>query len=128
MISQTYTPLFDPKLLGLRFAQDDRWMCEKLSAVFSAKNTPKFSGIMHVEHRIIKHTPGKRCVLEYRLRRKGSTLDETCLIGKLYRGRRGERIFRNLDALWQCVGDNDRTAWMPRPLAYLPEPGMVLQA
>lgn len=72
--------------------------------------------------RVLKHTPGKRCVIAYDLDRHGQV---TRLIGKLYRKDRGEAIFANLQRLWQAA---QHTGFrMPEPLAYLPELGMVLQ-
>jgi hypothetical protein len=72
--------------------------------------------------RVLKHTPGKRCVIAYDLDRHGKV---TRLIGKLYRKDRGEASFANLQRLWQAA---QRTGFrMPEPLAYLPELGMVLQ-
>ena len=44
-----------------------------------------------VRHAVLKHTPGKRCVIEYWIDLPGA--DEERIIGKVYRGQRGARVW-----------------------------------
>ena len=81
-----------------------------------------------VRPHVLKHVPGKRCVIAYEL----FDGNEACgrVIGKLYRKDRGRAIFENLQSVWRAAhaeGVSATTFAMPRPLAYYPETGMVLQ-
>jgi len=77
---------------------------------------------LHIE--LLKHTPGKRCVIAYDFFAAGRCQR---LIGKLYRHDRGRAIFTNMCQLWQVAQSVTPRFYLPRPLAYLAEWGMVLQ-
>jgi hypothetical protein len=91
--------------------------------------------ICEVRHLVLKHTPGKRCVIEYWLELSGKPRSRSAgrrVIGKMYRFNRGEKIFANLLALWDAAHCQTRPAkggifGMPQPLAYLPDLGMIVQ-
>jgi tRNA A-37 threonylcarbamoyl transferase component Bud32 len=85
--------------------------------------------ITTIRHRLVKHTPGKRCVIEYCLDLNGGRTATRRVFGKLYRKNRGEKIFANLQSLWRATPHQQTSSFgMPEPLAYLPELGMVLQS
>ena len=110
----------DRKLPGLALALDHAIMRAQLAAV---REGEPFS---QVRHRVLKYTPGKRCVIEYLLDGNGEPRSSQRLIGKIYRKERGEVIFKNLRQLWQAGGAGVSFG-MPEPLAYLPDMRMVLQ-
>jgi len=84
--------------------------------------------VQGVRSRVLKYSPGKRCVIEYQLWVEGDSSRPQRFIGKVYRKNRGAAIFENWRDLWQagCNGSNMQLG-MPEPLAYLPEIGMMLQ-
>jgi hypothetical protein len=120
----------DRKLPGLQPALNDSEMRKRLR--LSLWNRFGIDETLHVtaQHQVLKYTPGKRCVVEYQMHFNGSRSSPRRLIGKLYRKDRGRAIFNNLSALWQASTESAKTAkpfWMPEPLAYDAELGMVLQ-
>ncbi len=110
----------DRKLPGLALALNHETMRAQLAAVREGEDFSR------VRHRVLKHTPGKRCVIEYVLDANGEPHGSQRLIGKIYRKERGEVIFENLRQLWQAGGAG-MSFGMPEPLAYLPDMRMVLQ-
>ena len=120
----------DRKLPGLQPALDDAEMRKRLR--LSLWNRFGIDDTLPVtaRHQVLKYTPGKRCVVEYQMHFNGSALSPRRLIGKLYRKDRGRVIFNNLAALWQASMESaksEKRFWMPEPLAYVAELGMVLQ-
>lgn len=111
----------------------------RLKSPFGHTGRPEglFSGreICEVRHLVLKHTPGKRCVIEYWLELSGKPRSRRAgrrVIGKMYRFNRGEKIFANLRALWNAAHSQACPAkggifGMPQPLAYLPDLGMIIQ-
>jgi hypothetical protein len=80
---------------------------------------------------VVRHKPGKRAVIEYRVRvkRPGAPVQRVRLFGKIRAKRFGNEAYRLLDALWQA-GFNDASAdgvSVPEPLGVLPELRMWLQ-
>jgi hypothetical protein len=74
----------------------------------------------------LRYVPGKRCQMLYTFRWKGKTRR---LLGKVFRDNRGEVLFQAMESVaahFQHCGDPDLIA--ARPLAYLPEWRMLLQA
>jgi hypothetical protein len=115
----------DRKLPGLMRATNNEEMRLALATALNRglRNGRAFT---RTRHQVLKHTPGKRCVIEYRLEPDGSRV-----IGKLYRQNRGEKIFANLRSLWhasQAHANGGTVFGMPQPLAYVPDIGMVLQS
>ncbi len=122
--------MYDRKLPGLLRAIDDEEMRITLSESLGYGSKSGRSTLTQVRHQVLKHTLGKRCVIEYWLESNGDYSSARRVIGKLYRKNRGERIFKNLQNLWYAAHSNDQKGTffgMPEPLAYLPELGMVLQ-
>ena len=120
----------DPRLPALRTATDDGAMAVLLAGRLEPAGRSEWGGRLEVRHRVLKHTPGKRCVLRYRLAASGGSGPARVLVGKLYRPPRGERIFALQAALWDAAGRLPPSAGgfgMPEPLAYLPELSMILQ-
>ncbi|MGH7496921.1 MAG: phosphotransferase family protein [bacterium] len=121
----------DIKLPGLRQAVNGDDMRITLSTVLRRdleRDQPDLSGVrLHV----LKHTRGKRCVIEYWLKMDENHLHDQRVIGKLYRKNRGEKIHENLRNMWNVrhrKNGHDAYFGMPEPLAYLPELGMTLQS
>ncbi len=120
----------DRKLPGLQPALNDSEMRKRLR--LSLWNRFGIDDTLHLtaRHQVLKYTPGKRCVVEYQMHFNGSMVSPRRLIGKLYRKDRGRIIFNNLSALWLASTESAKTEkpfWMPEPLAYVAELGMVLQ-
>jgi hypothetical protein len=112
--------MIDRKLPGLKLALNQETMLAQLAAVREGK------AFSQVRHRVLKYTPGKRCVIEYLFHANIEQRRSQRLIGKIYRKERGEVIFENLRQLWQAGGASGAFG-MPEPVAYLPEVQMVLQ-
>jgi hypothetical protein len=121
----------DRKLPGLATALNDEEMRLLLSSSLRRRLNLGQIALLQVRHRVLKYTPGKRCVIEYRLHTKDDGSHPLRLIGKMYRKNRGQIIFENLHHLWEVSHRNGvagKSLGMPEPLAYLPEIGMVLQS
>lgn len=123
----TAIPL-DPKMPGWARACDASAMLEVVRAAWGgleAEGDEPF----YLQCRVLKHVPGKRGVIAYDLYSRAN-LPCGRLIGKLYRKDRGRLIFENLQRLWRAAraAPNGAAGFaMPKPLAYCPELGMVLQ-
>jgi len=74
---------------------------------------------------VLKHAPGKRCVVQYQRQDEGTGTLQV-VIGKLYRKQRGAAIFERMQQLWQAARRQSLFG-MAEPLAYVPELEMVLQ-
>jgi tRNA A-37 threonylcarbamoyl transferase component Bud32 len=129
-----------PSLLNLNIAMNDHKLpelvralnVEEMRSLLSLHLARHTEGreICRLQHLVLKHTPGKRCVIEYWLELGGSPRRELRVIGKMYRFNRGENIFANLCALWTAAHSQtheEAVFGMPQPLAYLPDLGMVIQ-
>ena len=116
--------MIDPKLIGLARATDDGAMREILASALHDRR-PRLSNLRHA---VLKHSPGKRCVIEYWLELDGT--GEERLIGKLYREPRGAARFGQLKLVHEHAaanGDGQPPLGVPEPLAYIAELGMVLE-
>ena len=113
----------DLRLPGLARATDDAAM----HAILARTLEPRRNALGTVRLSVLKHTPGRHCVIEYRLEHGSG---EERLIGKLYREPRGPIRFEQLRQVFACSGVNG-DGWqplgVPEPLAYVAELGMVLQ-
>ncbi|MDZ7342904.1 MAG: aminoglycoside phosphotransferase family protein [candidate division KSB1 bacterium] len=116
--------LIDRKLPSLGRAQNDEEMRLLLAPLFPGWFDGNGQVLLGVRHQLLKHTPGKRCVIQYQLETSGQATPQQ-LIGKIYRKDRGRRIFENVHHLWQAADQGARFN-MAEPLAYLPELGMIL--
>jgi tRNA A-37 threonylcarbamoyl transferase component Bud32 len=108
----------DRKLPGLALALDAEAMRPRLAPFVAASAAERG---LHIQ--LLKHAPGKRCVIEYRI---ANAEGAPRMIGKLYRKDRGQAVFENMRQLWQAA--TGTSFGMAEPLAYLPELGMVLQS
>ena len=120
----------DHRLPGLARALDEDAMRALLAATLGREPDRKEKFFSQVRCRVLKHAPGKRCVIAYEL--NGAASAPRRLIGKIYRKNRGEIIFAQWRLLWQAARENEARQGepfgMPEPLAYLPELGMLLQS
>jgi len=117
----------DRKLPGLERALNDEAMRLLLSSSLFYQRDGGNKILARVRHQVLKHTSGKRCVIEYQLYWDEEQQSLQRIIGKMYRKDRGRAIFENLRHLWHAASDSGARFGMPEPLAYLPEIGMVLQ-
>lgn len=120
----------DPKLPILQWAKDENVMRAVLSSALSYNSNGRHNSFTKIRRRVLKHKVGKHCVIEYCCESNDPHLNSRRVIGKLYRDNRGEKIFCDLHNLWTAAHGKEQEAWnfgMPRPLAYIPELGMVLQ-
>lgn len=117
--------LEDRKLPAIARALDAEAMRAVLATALDCAND-----LLEAQPRVLKHAPGKRCVLRYDLRYRSGGHGPACVIGKMYRRQRGQTIFAHLRALWQAaIASNDSVLpfHLPEPLAYVPALDMVLQ-
>lgn len=116
--------MIDGKLSALDRAVDDGAMRERFAASLNSGRPP----VTGVRHSVLKHTPGKRCVIEYWIEAPG--VAEERLIGKVYRDQRGVKVFevlRRLHAATRANGHDRPPFLMAEPLAYYDDLGMVVQ-
>lgn len=122
--------MYDPKLPSLPRALDD----VALPALFQRTPGLHLSGPASqctVRHQVLKHKPGKHCVIRYTLYPNGRDRPpKISLIGKLYRDQRGAERFKKMHLLWHAAQQQqpDARPGMPEPVAYLPELGMILMS
>jgi len=116
--------MIDSKLATLGLVVDDDAMRERFAATLNSGRPPAAG----VRHAVLKHTPGKRCVIEYWIDLPGA--DEERIIGKVYRGQRGARVYQSLRSLHAAATEGARNGTrfhMAEPLAYYDDLGMVVQ-
>jgi hypothetical protein len=116
--------MIDTKLTALELAVDDGVMCERFAATLDSGRPT----VVGVRHAVLKHTPGKRCVIEYWIDMPG--VDEERLIGKVFRDQRGARVFETLSRLHAASRNGGRLHppfHMAEPLAYYRDLSMVVQ-
>jgi hypothetical protein len=81
--------------------------------------------------RVIRHKPGKRCVIEYdvRVERPGMPREKTTVIGKIRARRFGNEGYRMLEALWNAgfQKKSQDGISVPEPIGVLPKVRMWLQ-
>lgn len=118
----------DRKLPGLARALNDEEMRRLLSSSLPHPVAGGSNLFSRLHHQVLKHAPGKRCVIEYSLEADGDPPLRRRVIGKIYRKDRGRIIFENMRHLWDAAATSGISFGMAEPLAYLPEIGMVLQS
>lgn len=117
--------MVDRKLPGMQRALDVAGMLPVLSEILNREAVPV--SLSHMQAELLKHVPGKRGVIAYHLFVTDHAAPARVVYGKLYRKDRGREIFATLQALWQAAQTRRSAFMLPRPLAYLPEMGLVLQ-
>jgi hypothetical protein len=129
-VSDTFGAASDPLLPTLAAALDPDAVTEAFK-----HGLPRLAGsdgrVALRSIQVVRHKPGKRVVIEYRVRvkRPGAPEQRVRLFGKIRAKRFGNEAYRLLDALWQA-GFNDTSAdgiSVPEPLGVLPEFRMWLQ-
>jgi hypothetical protein len=116
--------MIDTKLTALDRAVDDGVMRDRFADTLDS-GRPRVAG---VRHNVLKHTRGKRCVIEYWIDAPGAP--EERLIGKVYRDQRGARVYavlRRLHADARAGRPGNTGFHMAEPLAYFEDLGMVVQ-
>lgn len=94
-----------------------------MAALF-ATYLPSLAGkSLSVDHRVLKHRAGKRCVFAYDIATADGT---TVLVGKIYRKKRGKRTFGRMQHMLSAASLSGKKLQMAEPLAYLPEIDMLL--
>ena len=120
--------MIDQKLIHLNEALNDDLLLRTLPTALNISSKSQQTDFS-IRHRVLKHKPGKHCVIDYSLEPRQTTRQGARVIGKLYRDNRGETNFENLRLLWRASFNNrtrERKLGMPEPLAYLPELGMMI--
>ena len=81
--------------------------------------------------RVIRHKPGKRCVIEYdvKVERDGLRSQRITLIGKIRARRYGNEAFRLLEMIWQAgfQSESPDGISVPQPIGVLPKLQVWLQ-
>jgi len=116
--------MIDTKLKALEQAVDDGVMRERFAASLDSGRPP----VASVRHAVLKHTPGKRCVIEYWIDMPGVPRER--IIGKVFRDQRGARVYqtlRRLHAARRAQGPDRAPFHMAEPLAYYDDLGMLVQ-
>jgi len=116
--------MIDTKLMALDQAIDDGVMRQRFAASLDSGRPP----VAGVRHAVLKHTPGKKCVIEYWVDMPG--VPEERLIGKVYRDQRGARVYqalRRLHAATRAQGPDRPQFHMAEPLIYWGDLGMLVQ-
>ncbi len=115
---------FDLALPGLPKAADARTMWEVFNNldVMTAGGWQPIDRV-HVER--IRYTPEISAILRYDLERADGISE---VYGKVQPGERGLRTYRIEESLWQAALESDGLLNIPRPLGFLKDQGMLLEA
>lgn len=112
----------DAALPGAAAALDAGYMARRLGALAGPLGASRLEAI-----RVVRYKPGKRCVVEYRLRAPGG--ERCALLGKMRSGHRADRAFGLMQA-FRAAGFDERAAdgiCVAEPVACIAELGMWLQ-
>lgn len=90
------------------------------------------NGYIHlIDIRVRRYKPGRRCVIEYKVRveRSGFSPEVVVLIGKVRRRRTGKRSYQLLELLWNAGfrSNSQDGISVPEPIGTVPEFQMWLQ-
>ncbi len=114
---------FDLALPGLPWAADARTMWGVLSNLDGATGHGRIDRL-HVER--VRYTPEISAILRYDLHGPGG--EGSALYGKVQPGDRGLRTYRIEEALWQRALESDGLLKIARPVGFVSEYGMLLEA
>ena len=129
-VSDPFRAGTDPSMPTLALALDAIQAKEELK-----RRLPRLSGedgkLRLKAIRVIRHKPGKRCVVEYdvRVQRPGAPSETVTVIGKTRAKRFGKEGYRLLEQLWKAGFDSasaDRIS-VPEPLGMVPRFQMWFQ-
>jgi hypothetical protein len=79
---------------------------------------------LHVER--VRYTPEVSAILRYELDESDGT--QSAIYGKVQPGDRGLRTHRIVDALWKVAGESGGLLRIPRPIGFIREYGLLLEA
>lgn len=116
----------DERLAGAYQAIDPRIASQRLGELACAEDT--HAGIELDGIRVLRHKPGRRCLVEYagRSRTTGQTIS---LLGKIHAKQRHDLHFHRQQMLWNAgfQADSPEGVSVARPWGVVPEWGMWLQ-
>jgi len=114
---------FDLALSGLPWAADARAMWEVLNNLDGQVSSRKIERL-HVER--VRYTPEISAILRYHLDESGDV--QSALYGKVQPGDRGLRTYRIEEALWEQALRSDGLLRIARPVAFVREYSLLLEA
>jgi glycosyltransferase involved in cell wall biosynthesis len=129
-VSDRFNALADPELPSLRLALEPveakRQLKRRLQSLAGPGSSFRLKAI-----RVVRHKPGRRCVIEYeaRLERPGMAGETVTMIGKTRVRRFGKEGYRLQELLWRA-GFDSRSAdgiSVPEPVGVIPRFQMWLQ-
>lgn len=116
---------FDLALPGLPYAADARTMWQVFSGMDGV--TPRgLKGVHTLHAERVRYTPEISAILRYDL--DSSDNGRISLYGKVQPGTRGHRTYRIEEALWDAATRSDGLLRIPRPIGFVPDYGMLLEA
>jgi len=129
-VSDPFGAAADPALPALKLALDPFEAKEELK-----RRLPRLGGedgIVRLQAiRVIRHKPGKRCVIEYdvKVEREGLRSKLITLIGKVRAKRYGNEGYRLLESVWNSgfQADSPDGISVPEPIGVLPKLQVWLQ-
>jgi hypothetical protein len=129
-VSDNFGARRDPKLPSVALALDPATVKQQFK-----RGLPRLGGrdgqVVVKSVRVIRHKPGRRCVIEYdvRIEQPDAPRQKAMLIGKIRAGRFGHEALRLQEAIWHAgfrAGDTDGIA-VPEPIGLIPRFQMWLQ-
>lgn len=129
-VSDPFGAASDPELPTARLALDTEQVGHEFKRGLPRLATEQ-GQVLVKSIRVIRHKPGKRCVIEYdvRVERPDAPRKKTTLIGKLRARRFGHEGYRLQDAIWSA-GFQKTSAdeiSVPQPVGFIPKLQMWLQ-
>lgn len=114
--------LDDPKLTFLAGALDPAEAGHRLEALLGARITVRAI-------RVVRHKPGRRCLIEYDIEQPGAPAGHSTLIGKVHARRLDQESLRIQTALWNggFRPGNEDDVCVPEPVGTIPDFQMWLQ-
>ncbi len=129
-VSDPFNSLSDPALPALAFALDPQIARKEMK-----RGLPRLTGensLVRLQAiRVVRHKPGRRCVVEYdvNIERPDSPSETVTLIGKMRARRFGNEGYRLLDEFWRAgfdVKSGDGIS-VPEPIGVIPKVQMWFQ-
>ena len=129
-VHDPFGAIADPALPALKLALDPFEAKEEFK-----RRLPRLAGedglVLLRAIRVIRHKPGKRCVIEYdvKVEREGLRSETITLIGKVRARRYGNEAFRLLESIWNAgfQADSSDGISVPEPIGVLPKLQVWLQ-
>src|SRR5437867_1304296 len=130
LVSDPFGAAADPALPALKLALDPFEAKEEFK-----RRLPRLAGedglALLRAARVIRHKPGKRCVIEYdvKIDREGLRSKTITLIGKVRARRYGNEAFRLQESIWNAgfQADSPDGISVPEPIGVLPKLQVWLQ-